>query len=140
MTEQCSVVTANSGIKSVPVFSRHKCCIPPQSEMAVHVESVTAPTETTAALIEPLIVTFEDIESSAENIEPPAVPKAVQNMTVARTVCHWSSADKTAVVQVANPSSQYVYLERRTVLGHIAPVSVALTKTTSAVQTESKTT
>ena len=64
-TAQCSVVTVKNGIESVPVLRRHKSCIPPQSEMAVQVESVTAPTETTAALIEPLIVTSEDIESFA---------------------------------------------------------------------------
>ena len=52
-------------IEPVPVFSKNKCCIPPQSEMTVQVESVKAPTETTAALIEPLTVTIEDIESSA---------------------------------------------------------------------------
>ena len=108
---------------------------PPQNEMAVQVESATAPTETTTALIEPLIVTFGDIESSA-------VSEAFQNMTVARarTVSHWSAADKTAAVQIANPSHQYVYLKRSTLLGHIPPVSVALDKTTSANQTDSKTT
>ena len=49
--------------------------------MSVQVESATAPTKTTAALIEPLIVTFEDIGSAA-------VPEAFQNMIVARTVSH----------------------------------------------------
>ena len=64
-TAQCSMVTVNTDVESVPVLLRHKCCMPPQSEMAVQVESATAPTETTAALIKQLIVTFEDIESSA---------------------------------------------------------------------------
>ena len=132
-TTQCSVVTVNTGVESVPVLLRHQCCIPPQSEMAVQVESATAPTETPAALIEPLVVTFEDIESSV-------VPEAFQNMIVSLTVSHWSAADKTAVVQIANPSHQYVYLKRNSLLGHIAPVSVALNKATSAIQTDSKTT
>ena len=127
------MVTVNTDIESVPVLLPHKCCIPLQSEMAVQVESATAPTETTAALIEPVIVTFEDIESSA-------VPEAFQNITVARTVSHWSAADETAVVQIANPSHQYAYLKRNTLLGHVAPVLVALNKTTSAFQTDSKTT
>ena len=131
-TAQCSVVTVNTGIESVPVLLRHKCCIPPQSAMAVQVESATAPTETTAALIESLIVTFEDTESSA-------VPEAFQNIIVGRTVSQWSAADKTAVVQTANPSHHYIYLKRNTLLRHIAPVSVAVNKTTSAVQTDSKT-
>ena len=132
-TAQFFVVTFNTGIESVPVLLRHKCCIPSQNEMAVQVESATAPTETTAALIEPLIVTFEDIESSA-------VPKAFQNMVVARTVSHWSAADETPVVQITNPSHRYAYLKRKTSLEHIAPVSVALNKTTIAIQTDSKTT
>ena len=110
----------------VPVFLKNKCCIPPQSETTVQVESVKAPTETTAALIEPLIVTIEDIESSA-------VPEAFQCFKVAR------SSDRTAVVQIANPSHQYVYLKRNTLLGHITPVSVAGNNTTSAIHTNSKT-
>ena len=60
-------------------------------------------------------------------------------MIVARTVSHWSAADKTAVVQIANPSHHYEHLKRNTLLGHIAPVSVALDKTTSAIKTDSKT-
>ena len=104
-TAQCFVATVSTGIESVPALLRHTCCIPPQSEMAVQVKSVTAPTEINAALIEPLIVTFEDIESSA-------VPEAFQDMIVARTVIHWSAADKTAVVRIANQSHQYVYLKR----------------------------
>ena len=85
-TAQCSVVSVNTDVESVPALLRHICCIPPQSDMAVQVVSPTAPTETTAALIEPLIVTFKDIESSA-------VPEAFQNTIVARTVSHWSAAD-----------------------------------------------
>ena len=34
-TAQCSVVIVNTDVESVPVLLRHKCCIPPQSEMAV---------------------------------------------------------------------------------------------------------
>ena len=101
--------------------------------MAVQVESVTAPTETTVALIEPVIVTFVDIEL-------PAVPEAIQNRIVAPTVSHWSATEKTAVVQITNPSHQYANLKRNTLLGHFAPVSVALDKTTRAIQTDSKTT
>ena len=50
-TARCSVVTVNIGIESVPVLWRHESCIPPQSGMAVQVELVTSPTETTAVLI-----------------------------------------------------------------------------------------
>ena len=84
----------NSSVEPVPVFLQNRCCIPPQSEMSAQVESVKAPTVATAARIEPLIVTVEDIESLA-------VPEAFQFMIliVARTVCHWSTTDKTTVVQ-----------------------------------------
>ena len=61
-------------------------------------------------------------------------------MIAARTVCHWPAVIKTAVVQVANPSHQYVYLKRDTLLGNIVPVSVALNKTTGAIQADKKTT
>ena len=43
-TAQCSVVTLNTGMESAPVLLRHKCCIPPESEMAAQVEPATAPT------------------------------------------------------------------------------------------------
>ena len=88
------------------------------------------------ALIEPLTGTIEDIESSA-------VPEAFQFiiLIVARTVCYWSTTDRTAVVQIANPSHQYVYLKRNTLLliEHISPVSVAVNNTSTAIQTNSKT-
>lgn len=48
-------------------------------------------------------------------------------MTVARTVCHWSTADKTALVQVGNPS-HHVYTRNDTLMGQTVPVSVALNK------------
>ena len=60
-------------------------------------------------------------------------------MIVARIVSHWSTTDRTAVVQISNPSHQYVYLKRNTLLGHITPLSVAVSNTTSATQTNSKT-
>ena len=59
-------------------------------------------------------------------------------MVVACGVCHWSAANKTAVVQITNPSDQYLCLTRDTLLGHIAQVSVAPNHTISAVQTDSK--
>ena len=102
-TTQCSVVTVNPRVEPVPVFLTNKCSIPTESEMAIQVASDHASIETTAALTEPLIATFDDTESSA-------VPEAFQNI-VARTVCHWSAANKTAVVQIANPSNQCVYLK-----------------------------
>ena len=101
--------------------------------MAEQEQSATESTETTDALIGPLIVTFEDIETSA-------VPEDSQNIIVARTVSHWSAADETSVVQIANPSHQYLYLKRNTLLGHIAPVSVALNKAISENQTDRKST
>ena len=46
---QCSVVSVNTinSTEPVPVFLKNKCCLPPQSEMTVQVESVKSPTETT---------------------------------------------------------------------------------------------
>ena len=83
------------------MFLTNKFNIPPESEMAIQLASGHAQTETTAAIIEPLIATLYDIESSA-------VPGAFQNTIVARTVCHWSATNNTAVVQIADPSNQYV--------------------------------
>ena len=107
---------------------------PPQSELAVQIESVKAPNETTAARIQPLIVTVEKIRSSAVPIN-----RTFQCMIVARTVCYWSASDKTAVVHIANASHKHIYFKWITLHGHIAPVSVALDNTASAIQTDSRT-
>ena len=56
----CSVVTVDARVEPVPAFSTNKCSIPPESEMAVQVASDHAPTETTAAIIEPRIASFVD--------------------------------------------------------------------------------
>ena len=84
--------------------------------MTVHVETVNAPT-TTAALIEPHIVTAEDDFSSD-------VPDACRRLVIARTVCHWSATIKSAMVLIAkyNPSNRTVYIEGNTLLGYISPV------------------
>ena len=85
-------------------------CIRDRHEMAVHVETINAPAETTAALIEPRIVTAEDGYWSH-------VPTAFHRLVIARTVCHWSAVNNTAMVQTSNPSNRRVYLERNTMLG-----------------------
>ena len=84
---QCSVVAVvDNNVESVPVYLTKKC-MPPQHEMAVHVETINAPAKTTAALMEPRILTAEDVHS-------PDVPKAFHVLVIARTVCHWSAVNK----------------------------------------------
>ena len=84
-------------------------------------------------VLEPRVVTFEDIESSE-------VLDAFQHPIVARTVRQWSAADKSALILFANPPHQHVYLTRNTVLGSIVPISAVPNTTTSAAHTNSKTT
>ena len=109
---QCSVVAVvDNNVESVPVYLTKKCCVPPH-EMVVHVETIHAPAETTATLIEFRIVTAEDVHSSD-------VPKSFHTLVLARTVCDRSAVNKTAMVQLANPSNSRVYLERNTILGYI---------------------
>ena len=100
-TTQCSVVTIDTIVEPVPEFFKNKCSVPPQNEMAVQVQSAQAPTKNTVALLEPRIVTFEEMESSE-------VPDAFQHLIVARTVGQWSAADKSALIHIANTSHQYV--------------------------------
>ena len=72
---QCSVVAVvDNNVESVPVYLTKKC-MPPQHEMAVHVETINAPAKTTAALIEPRIVTAKDVHS-------PDVPKAFHRLVL----------------------------------------------------------
>ena len=112
---QCSEVRLTADNSPVPVFLSRKCCIPPQHEMAVEVETASAPNETTAALIERLIVTCNGAQSTD-------VPDAFNIIVEARTVCQWSSVNKTATVQIANPSGRHVHLKRKKILGYISPV------------------
>ena len=97
--------------------------------MAVHVETINAPAETTAALIEPRIVTAEDVQSSN-------VPKAFDRLVIARTVCRWSAVNKTAMVQIANPSNRRVYLEKNTILGCTSKVKAVPKLNVSTLQSE----
>lgn len=80
--------------------------------MAVEVHANDAPDRTITALVEPRIVTEDDMETSNT---PPAFRRAI----VART-CNWSH--RGAMVQIANPSSRLVKIERNTLLGYIRPV------------------
>ena len=122
-----------SDVESTPISATKQCCLSPENELAVQVESKNTPIETTAASIQPLIATIQDIESSAR---PYDFPKIV----VACRVCQQSAASKTAVVQIAKSSHQHVYLTRNILLGNTAPVSVAPNTTISAIQTDGKTT
>ena len=84
---QCSVVAVvDNNVESVPVYLTKKCCVPPH-EMVVHVETIHAPAETTATLIEFRIVTAEDVHSSD-------VPKSFHTLVLARTVCDRSAVNK----------------------------------------------
>ena len=61
-----------------------------------------------APLIGPLIVTRDDVQSTH-------VPDAFCRIVVTRTVCRWSSVNKIATVQIANPSGRHVHLKRKNV-------------------------
>ena len=124
---QISIVTLDSKGGAVPVYLPKRYCIPPQHEMTVEVVTKNAPHATTPAVIEPRIVTTKDMESFD------TIPAAFRRILVARTVCHWSAVDKSAAVQIANPSKRHVHIERDTVLGYITPVKSVPTKAVSAV-------
>ena len=66
--------------------------------MAVVVETEVLPSKTTPAVIEPRIITEGDIHS-------PEVPQAFTRIIIARTVCTWSAANSTVVLQIANQQS-----------------------------------
>ena len=130
---QISIVTLDSKGGAVPVYLPKRYCIPPQHEMTVEVVTKNAPHATTPAVIEPRIVTTKDMESFD------TIPAAFRRILVARTVCHWSAVDKSAAVQIANPSKRHVHIERDTVLGYITAVKSVPTKAVSAVTSDQTT-
>ena len=127
--DSCSVVRIETTAQLVPIFLKKKCVVPPQSEMALQVESEEPPEVTTTAVIEPRIITEQDAQSAD-------TPQSFRRLIVARTVTEWTT-DKKAIVQVANPSQRLVRLDRNTLLGYITPVAetrkVKTTNTSSAV-------
>jgi len=130
---QISIVALDPSVGAVPVYLPKRYCIPPEHEMTVDVVTEHAPQATTPALIEPRIVTTEDIQTSGN------IPDAFRRILVARTVCNWSADDKSAAVQIANPTKRHVYIERDTVLGYISPVKSVAEKTVSAVTSDQTT-
>ena len=94
--------------------------------MAVLVETEVPPTKTTPAVIEPRIGTEGEIHS-------PDVPQAFTRIIIARTVCTWSAANSTAVLQIANPSNHHVKLNRNAILGYITPAQEKQPATVSEI-------
>jgi len=56
-----------------------------------------------------------------------------RRIAVARTVCNWAAADKSAIVQIENPSDQAVIIRANTALGKIVPVEAVPARTVSSV-------
>ena len=84
--------------------------------MALHVTAAEPPPMTTEAVIEPRIVTGEQLQSAK-------VPDVFGRLIAARTSCIWSMVNNSAIVQVANPSSRHVQIPKHLLLGHITPVT-----------------
>lgn len=100
---KCSVAAIDGLVEMLPLYLRsRKCYIPPRHETAAYVETQVAPAKNTVALVDPRIVTAEEIEFTH-------VPQAFRRLVVAHRVCHWSTSDRSAIVQIANPSIRQVY-------------------------------
>lgn len=80
--DNCSMVALDGDIEPVPVYLSKKCCVPARHEMTVEIHAaVQPPAETITALVEPRIITADDLDS-------PDTPTAFQRVIVARTVCN----------------------------------------------------
>lgn len=126
---QCSVVVATADVARQVALSQ-KCQIKPQHEICVQVRSDAAPKHSTTAVIEPRFVTGElgTLSRSAADVW--------ECLIVARSVCTWSHEDGSVWIQLANPSDETIAVRAGTVVGHITPVTVASTVTTSAINTD----
>ena len=105
----CSVVVASDD-KPVTVYVPRNCVVEAGHEIAVRVFSKTAPRESTPAVIEPRIATTKTIEAQGQH-------NVWDTVIVARTVTNWSAIDKSAIVQIANPSNRTVTIRAKTVVG-----------------------
>lgn len=130
-SSQCSVVVAMPNVDAVPVSLQEKCKIKPRHEICVRVVSAVAPDHDTEAVIEPRVVTCEDLANL-----PSDTAQLWENLLVARSVCTWSQNDGSAWVQIANPSDTTITARAGTVVGHVTPATSVPTVNTSATTTD----
>ena len=79
--ENCSLVVQNGGYEPTPVYLTRKFCLPAQSEALLEVHTtVEPPAESVPAVIEPRIISADEVTSSE-------TPEAFHRVAVARTVC-----------------------------------------------------
>lgn len=130
-SSQCSVVVATPDVVAVPVSLSEKSKTRPRLEIYVRVFSAITPEHDTEAVIEPLVVTCEDLANL-----PCDTTELWESLVVAPSVCTWSQNDGSAWVQLANPSDQTITARAGTVVGHVAPATSAPTVNTSATTTD----
>jgi hypothetical protein len=106
------------------VSRRH--VIPAEHEALIRVFSTTQPEKDTLALVEPKIASIHTLDAMQHD-------EIWQSPIVARTVTSWSSTNKSALVQVANPSNQAKVLQPNMVVGTISPVTARPSQTVSVV-------
>ena len=81
------------------------------------VRTVSAPDKTTASLIEPLVVTHDDMQS------PDRCTRRFPQDRRSAHGCHWLSVSKIASTQIASMSGKHVHLKRIMRLGYISPAT-----------------
>ena len=91
--------------------------IQPGHAAIVRAYSEKKPFRDTTVVIEPRLLTADEIESGEFPIE-------FERILVARTLTTWNARDGSVYLQVANPSSESLALHAELVIGTLSPVTI----------------
>lgn len=114
---QPSVAAVHRDAEATPVRLRERVDLKPLHEALVVGFSDQPPQQDCTVVVEPKIVSAEDIAADKGLA-------AFEKIIVARTLATWSATDGSVVVQVANPSSDGVALPVHLCLGSVLSVSI----------------
>ena len=114
---QTFVAAVHRDAEATPVMLRERVDIKPLHEALVVAFTDCLPPHDCSVVVEPKIVSGENISTEKSLI-------AFEKIIVARTLATWSATDGSIVVRVANPSSDGVALPINLCLGHILSVTI----------------
>ena len=99
------------------VSLRRRYNIRPGHEIIVRAYAETQPSNDTTVVIEPRLLTADEISSGDFPIE-------FERVIVARTLTTWNAKDGSVYLQVANPSSEHLALHANLEIGTLSPVAI----------------
>ena len=111
------VAAVHRNAKDHSVSLRHRFNIRPRHAMVVTAFTKRIPSVDTAVVIEPFILSADELSSDK-------CPPEFERLIIARTLSTWSAVDGSVSVQVANTSSEYLAIHDGLRLGKLSPITI----------------